>query len=230
MLVVRRILPPLSVLLALVAAAPADAAVKEIGVDDAAPLQAPGCPKNCQAIGQVTGYQSHIGKVANPYTVKRAGRITAFTIRLGKPTKKQTTFFTNLYGATPQARISILQVPKKGRDLRLVAQSEVFDLSPYLGSTPTFALERSLPITQKSIVALTIPTWAPALAVKQPRTVNWRASRNSGTCNDYSQFAAQQTLNSIRTYGCLYRTARVLYSATFVPDPKPTTPPADDGK
>jgi hypothetical protein len=217
-------------LLALGAAAPAGAKVKEVGVDEALPLTAAGCPKDCFVLDQVTGYQASIGKIKNPYTVKRKGRITAFTIALGKTTKKQTASFVQRYGAMPQARISILQVPKKGRDLTLTAQSEVFDLMPYLGSTPTFALERSLPITQKSIVALTVPTWAPALTVKEPKSVNWRASRNSGTCNDYSQFAAQQTLNSVRTFGCLYRTARVLYSATFVPDPKPTTPPDDEGK
>jgi hypothetical protein len=230
MLFVRRFIPPFILLLALGAAAPAGAKVKEIGVDESLPLTAAGCPKDCFVLDQVTGYQASIGKIKNPYTVKRKGRITAFTIALGKPNKTQTASFAQRYGTTPQARISILQVPKKGRDLKLTAQSEVINLAPYLGSTPTFALERSLPITQKSIVALTIPTWAPALAVKQPRTVNWRASRASGTCNDYSQLAAQQTLNSIRTFGCLYRTARVLYSATFVPDPKPTTPPADDGK
>jgi hypothetical protein len=228
MLVVRRFIPPLIALLALAAAAPAGAKVKEIGVDDATPLQAPGCPKNCQAVGQVTGYQSQVGKAKNPYTVKRKGRITAFTIALGKPTKKQTTFFTNLYGATPQARISILAVPKKGRDLRLTAQSEVIDLAPYLGSTPTFALERSLPITQKSVVALTVPTWAPAFSVDLGRDMAWRSSRNPERCNDVQQASAQQTINSVRKYGCVYRTARLLYSATFVPDPKPTTPPAED--
>jgi hypothetical protein len=227
---VRRTIPPIIALLALAAAAPASARVKEVGVDGAAPLQAPGCPKNCQAIGQVTGYQSSVGKSKNPYTVKRAGRITAFTIALGKPTKKQTTFFTNLYGAPPQARLSILKVPKKGRNLTLVGQSEVFDLTNYLGSTPTFALERSLPITPKSVVALTVPTWAPAFSVDLGRTMAWRSSRNENSCNDVRQPAAQQTINSVRKYKCFYRTARLLYSATFVPDPKPTTPPKTGGK
>jgi hypothetical protein len=217
------------VLSALVAAAPAGARVKEVGVDGAAPLQAPGCPKACQAIGQVTGYQSSVGKAKNPYTVKRPGRITAFTIALGKPTKKQTTFFTDLYGSPPQARLSILKVPKHGRNLTLTAQSEVFDLSPYLGSTPTFALDRSLPITPKSVVAITVPTWAPAFAVDLGRTMAWRSSRNTNSCNDVRQPAAQQTINSVRKYGCFYRTARLLYSATFVPDPKPTTPPPKNG-
>jgi hypothetical protein len=37
------------------------------------------------------------------------------------------------------------------------------------------------------------------------------------------QRAAQQTKNSVRPYGCLYRTARLLYSVTYIPDPQPTT-------
>jgi hypothetical protein len=209
--------------MALAAAAPASAApqyqVSEIGIDPGAAFQAPGCPDKCQAIGQVTGYQSRIGNKKNPYTIKRNGRITAFTIALGKPTKKQTSFFTNLYGSPPQARLSILKVPKKGRELRLTAQSEVFNLAPYLGKTPTFPLERSLDVTPKSIVAVTVPTWAPAFAVDLPRNMRWRSSRTK--CNDVQEAAAQQTINSVRKYACGYKTARLLYSATFVKDPKP---------
>jgi hypothetical protein len=225
MQIVRRSTPPLIVLLALVAAAPAAASPKyqvtEVGVDNAEKLAGPGCPDKCQAIGQVTGYQSRVGSERNPYTIKRNGRITAFTIALGKPTRKQTTFFTNLYGAPPSARLSILKVPKKGRELRLTAQSEVFNLTPYLGSKPTFALERSLDVTPKSIVALTVPTWAPAFSVDLARSMRWRSSRTK--CNDVQQPAAQQTINSVRKYACGYKTARLLYSATFVRDPKPRT-------
>src|SRR3954469_13276291 len=105
MLVVRRSIPPLIALLALGAAGPASAKPKEVGVDGAAALTAAGCPKNCQALDQVTGYQASIGKIKNPFTVKRKGRITTLTIALGKPNKKQTEFFTTRYGTTPQARL-----------------------------------------------------------------------------------------------------------------------------
>jgi hypothetical protein len=33
--------------------------------------------------------------------------------------------------------------------------------------------------------------------------------------------AAQMSLNSLRIYGCFYRTARLLYSVHFVLDPTP---------
>ena len=39
-----------------------------------------------------------------------------------------------------------------------------------------------------------------------------------------TQRATQRTIGGTRRYECRYRNARLLYSATFVPDPKPTTP------
>jgi hypothetical protein len=49
--------------------------------------------------------------------------------------------------------------------------------------------------------------------------MRWRSSRNR--CNNVEEAATQQTINSVRKYGCGYKTARLLYSATFVRDPKP---------
>jgi hypothetical protein len=226
--VVRRIIPALAALIALAAAAPAGAAVKELGNPPA--FQSPSCPTNCQAIGRVTGYQVQTGTAKNPMQVSKPGKIVAFTIALGKPNKQQTTFFTNLFGLQPQARISILKpstvkAQKSKQVATLTAQSEVFNLAPYFGSTPTFALAKPLPIAAKSIVALTVPTWAPAFAVNLGTDQAWRSSRNPAKCNDVQQFAAHQTVGSSRQYTCFYRTARLLYSATYIPDPTPTTPP-----
>jgi hypothetical protein len=211
---------------ALVAAGPAGATtVKEIGVDNSEPFQKAGCPLQCEAIGQVTGYQVQIGKAKNPDLVRRKGKVVAFTIALGKPNKKQLRFFTNLYGPTPKARISVLKLSHRNRQAKLTAQSGTFNLKPYLGSTPTFALKKALPVSRRSVIALTVPTWAPAFAVKLGRSYAWRSSRSSSACEDVQQQAAHQILNTIRSYGCFYRTARLLYSATFIPDPKPTTKP-----
>jgi hypothetical protein len=222
---VRRIALALAALALLALAALASASsVREIGVDNAEKFQKPGCPQNCEAIGQVTGYQSQVGKTKNPYVLKRKGRIVAWTIALAKPNKKQMKFFTNLYGPTPKARISVLQLSHKGRRAKLTAQSGTFNLKPYLGSTPTFSLKKALPVTKRSVIALTVPTWAPAFTVKLGKSYAWRSSRNASACNDVEQQAAHQKIGVTRAYGCFYRTARILYSADFVPDPKPTTP------
>ena len=54
--------------------------------------------------------------------------------------------------------------------------------------------------------------------------MQWRSSRASTACDDVRQNAAQDIRGSARTYGCVYKTARLLYSATYIPDPRPTTP------
>jgi hypothetical protein len=220
--VVRRILPALAALFALAAAAPASADVKELGSSTAFP--AASCPTDCQAIGQVTGYQVQIGSQKNPMQITKPGKIVAFTIALGKPNKDQTQFFNNLFGNEPEARLSILTLGHRKRRATLKAQSEIFKLSQYFGSTPTFALAKPIAVGPRDVVALTVPTWAPAFAVNLGADQAWRSSRSSENCNDVQQPAAQQTLKTTRSYSCFYRTARLLYSATYIPNPTPTTP------
>ena len=221
--IVRRIFPALVALFALTAAAPASADIKELGMQSPFPPAA--CPADCQAIGQVTGYQVQTGATKNPVQISKPGKIVAFTIALGKPNEEQTQFFNNLFGAEPQARMSILRLGHRKRRATLRAQSQVFKLAPYFGSTPTFALPKPIPVGPRDVVALTVPTWAPAFAVNLGADQAWRSSRSSENCNDVQQPTAQQTLNTTRSYSCFYRTARLLYSATYIPNPTPTTPP-----
>jgi hypothetical protein len=224
MAIVRRLLIALAALCVLAFAAPAYAVVREIGVPTDSPFPDASCPDNCQAIGQVTGYQVEIGKARNPFAIHRPGTLVAFTIRLGKPNAQQTQFFTNLFGGTPQVRLAILKpVPKSHTNASVLqAQSEIFKLAPYLGSTPTFALAKPIKVQPGEIVAITVPTWAPAFAVGLEANQAWRSSRSKSSCNS-QQSAAQQTLGGSRSYQCLFRTARLLYSVTYIPTPKPTT-------
>ena len=216
----RRIAILLACAGALVAAAPANAEVRELGVSADYPLPDPSCPADCAAIGHVSGYPVQIGSVKNPFLVNEPGKIVAFTIRLAQPDDQQMAFFTGLFGAQPQVRLSILKPARTKRRHRLQAQSEVINVQNYLGSSPTFALKTPLPIAKRSVVALTVPTWVPAFAVNQPNDSAWRFSRQN--CDDAQEPAAQQTVGSLRTYACFKRTARPVYSVTFIPDPQPT--------
>ena len=47
-----------------------------------------------------------------------------------------------------------------------------------------FPLAKSIPVKKGWVVALTVPTWAPALAVGLGADTSWRASRGKGTCED----------------------------------------------
>ncbi|MBX5470024.1 MAG: hypothetical protein IRZ21_09020 [Thermoleophilaceae bacterium] len=214
---------PLAVAAALALPSTASARVIELG--GSLPAAAPSCPASCQAIGRVSGYQAKVGSVRHPFQVKTRGKIVAFSITLGKPKASQVDFFNKLFGGPPQVRLSILRHETRNR-YRLTGQSDVFQLDQYFGSTPTFALTRPLTVKKGYIVALTVPTWAPAFAVNLGKDQIWRSSRDPKRCDDVQQQAAQDVRGSLRTYGCLYKTARLLYSATFVPQPQPTvTPP-----
>jgi hypothetical protein len=223
---IKALIPAFALFLLLAGSADGANRIREVGGYPDLPFPPAGCPSNCQAVGHVTGYQVQIGSARNPYMIKRNGKIVAFTIRLGKPDAQQTQFFTNLFGGAPQARLTLLKKPKRDRkktnDLRLVAQSGLFELDKYLGSSPTFALANPLDVTPGTIVALTVPTWAPSFAINLGSDQAWRSSRGPEDCDGTSQ-VAQQTVGAVRSYDCFYRTARLLYSATFIPDPKPTT-------
>lgn len=190
------------------------------------------CPDNCQAIGQVSGFQIHQGTRKNPYRLRSYGKVVAFTIKLGKPNASQTQFFNKLFGGPPQVMLTVLRPykPARGQPRQpdkyvLVGVSPLYDLQNYFGSEPTFALPRPLTIKPSYVVGLTVPTWAPAFAVNLGDDMQWRSSRDPKACDDVRQDAAHDIRGSARTYGCVYKTARLLYSVTYVADPKPTTAP-----
>ena len=211
----------LSLLGALVLPAVADARVVEVGFTS--PRPAASCPQNpCQAVGRVSGYQVSQGSRRDPYRVMERGKIVAFTLTLGRPTAAQARFFSRLFAGRPLARISVVR-EERGGNHRLEDQSEVFELSPYFGSSPTFALNRPLRVGRGAIIALTIPTWAPAFAIRLGRDEAWRSSRRRDRCDDVRQSVALQVRGRRRVFGCVYRTARLLYTATFVPEPQRTS-------
>ena len=211
------------------AAAPAGAAIKEVGIDNGERFQTPSCPTDCSALARVTGYQVQVGRSKNPYQINRRGKIVAFTIALGKPSRRHQRFFETTYGGAPQVRLSILRLGRRNREATLVGQSEVFNVEDYLGSAPQFALNRPLRVGPRHVVALTVPTWAPAFATDLSASNAWRAPRNPRDCEDLDTPVMHQTIGTVRAYRCFYRTARVLYSASFIPDPKPTTTTRSDG-
>jgi hypothetical protein len=221
----RGTLPLLAVLVLLALAPAAQARVVELGSDSTPAVEA-SCPEDCQGIGRVSGYMGRAGGRSDPYLIRRDGKVVAFTITLGRPDQEQTEFFTNLYGGPPQVRLSILRKGKTRKTRlthRLLRQSDLFRVDRYFGSSPTFALDEPLDVERGNIVALSVPTWAPAFGVNLPRSNWWRSSRRRGDCDNVSQRAAQQFVGGLRMYGCTYFRARLLYTVTYIPDPRETT-------
>ncbi len=210
----------------LLAAAPGTAEAKVLGAAKAGPAS---CPENCLVEAKVTGFHTWIGRQKNPFRVPAHGKIVAWSIKLGSPAPEDRRFFTSRFGA-PQARISILKPLKirKGRrtkvKYKLLRQSPVQMLQPFFGTTTTFGLSQRLKVRKGNIVALTLPTWAPAFAVGQ--SAKWRASRvptkARGPCTSKQGFAnveagdAHTVKGSQRKYGCVYKGARLLYTARFI--------------
>jgi hypothetical protein len=232
-----------AVLATVVGAGSAGAALRVVVLGAAAPAT-PSCPTTCQAIGKTTGFQTSITGARNPFVVSFRGRVVAWSIKTGAPSTKPNPnndnqsdfdFFTKTFGGSPKARISVLKPimkkVKQGKPIyKLKSQSPVEDLSGYLGQTTTFTLDTPLRVKPNNIVALTVPTWAPAFAINQSANTRWQASRKKGKCNETADILAgtpQDAQGSLRAYGCSYNTARLLYSATVVADPnqKPAKPP-----
>jgi hypothetical protein len=224
-------------------------AAPRIIVLGAATPAVPSCPTSCQAVGKTTGFQTSITGSKSPFVVQARGRVVAWSIKTGAPSTKPNPnndnqsdldFFNKTFGGVPKARISVLKPImssiRAGKPIyKLKAQSPVEDLSAFLGQTTTFTLDTPLRVKPNNVVALTVPTWAPAFAINQSANTKWQASRKKGKCNDTADILAgtpQDALGSQRSYGCTYNTARLLYSATVVADPSqaPAKPPAKQPK
>lgn len=210
-----------AVLGALLLAAPASARIIEVG--QTATPAAPTCPANpCLAVSRTTGYQAKVVDSRAAFVIPRNGRIVAFTISLGKPNKRQIDFFDGNFGAA-SAGITIL---RRGERLfsRVVAASPIYPLKNYFGQTVQFAFPRALDVERGQVVALTVPTWAPALTGLLDDGSSWRASRPLDGCDDTARQTAQQTPGALTQYRCLYK-ARLTYSATLITKPQPNVAP-----
>jgi hypothetical protein len=212
----------LSVALGLILPAVAPARLTEVGViPETTPATVPSCPGSpCLAVSRTTGFQVKIGTNRRPLTAPRAGSVVAWTISLGKPTATQIKFFDANEGGEPEAALAILRpVAKPNLAYRLVAQSPTIKLKAYFGKTAQFPLERSIVIRKGDIVALTVPTWAPALALGFGKDTSWRASRARKQCSSTSSQSTHTQIGSTIQYVCLYQTARLTYSATLISTP-----------
>ena len=211
-----------SILLVLALPAVAPAKLTEVGVIGVTnPVTVPSCPASpCLAVSRTTGFQVKVARVRNPMGVPREGRIVAWTITLGKPNSTQIKYFNANEGGVAEAAIAVLRPQRKPNlTYKLVAQSPLLKLQPYFGKTAEFPLETTIAVKKGDEIALTVPTWAPALALGFGNDTSWRASRPRKQCTSTNTQTAHTQLNSSIQYYCLYQTARLTYSATLISTP-----------
>jgi hypothetical protein len=224
MLHMNRLLTAIPAGCALALALPAGslATLTEVGVIPATtPATVPSCPTpSCLAVSRTTGFQVKVEAAHNPVSAPRDGTVVAWTISLGKPSTTQIKFFNANEGGPASAGIAILRAQKSPKlSYKLVAQSPIVQLTPYFGMTAQFPLTTTLPVKKGDVVALTVPSWAPALALGFGKATSWRASRAKGQCTTTGSQTADVQAGSTVQYYCLYQTARLTYSATLISTP-----------
>jgi hypothetical protein len=226
----KRILLLTSAVLLLALAPSASARVVELGAG--ATAATPSCPGTtsdpCAAVVRMTGIQGRsAGGPKNPFYIRRDGYIVAFTVTLSKPTADQIEFFNTNFGTPPQVHLSVLRKGDKRKtrlNYRLVGESENFKLDKFYGSSPTFVLSKPLRVKKTNWLGITVPTWAPMFAHNLTGSDWWRASRTKDSCEppkSLDQFALEN-LHDINVFGCTYHKERLLFTATYVPDPHVT--------
>lgn len=208
------------------AASTASAKTYELGAtDDASTVS---CPDRCFVVTHTTALQVRTGTVRYPTTAPASGRVVAFTLQLGSLTERQIHRLNLTYGGTARVQLTVLRPQARpARSFEVVATTGIFKVQPFLGTTVQFPLKTSLAVKKGDVVALTVPTWAPVLAVDLPTENSWRASRD-GNCGDLLTQTAQSTVGNATQYKCLYQTVRVTYTATLVSTPVPPRAPAED--
>jgi hypothetical protein len=212
-----------TVALALAWPAVAPATLAEVGVipPTTTPETVPSCPASpCLAVSRTTGFQVKVAKNTTLMSAPRAGSVVAWTIMLGKPNSTQIKFFNANEGGAAEAGIAILRAQKSPNlTYKLIASSPTVKLQPYFGKTAQFPLERTITVKKGDIVALTVPTWAPALALGFGKDTSWRASRTKSQCASTSAQSTHTAIGTPVQYFCLYQTARLTYSATLISTP-----------
>lgn len=195
----------------------AAAAVVEIGpTGEGGKPSCPGDP--CQVVSRTFGYQAKLGDQRDIFRAPSDGRVVAWSITLGDPGKNQRAFFESRLGGAASAGIAVLR-PGPRLTARVLARSPIKRLTPHLGQTVQFPLVRSLRVRKGHIVALRVPTWAPALQLGLERSSSWRASRKSKPrerCLDTARQTARVDVGRLTGFECRYPTARLTYSATMV--------------
>jgi hypothetical protein len=194
------------------------------------PVIAPVCPagvstSNCTIIlTRVTALQTIRDGSTYPTRVTQPGTITAFTVGLSSLSTNKSTnnsiihYLDTTYGGTSRVALTVL-APGGGKKTqwrwKVVAQTPIYHVQPYLGSVVRIPLDTSLPVSKGDVVALTTPTWAPVLSIDlNSKSFAYRQSRTSNCNHPPASSQAQVTVGRNTSYGCDYPGTRVEYSAT----------------
>jgi hypothetical protein len=205
--------------------ASASATTQNLGTAAAPSSTRPSCPGlPCQALTRTTGFQAAVAGAHNAMVVHLAGWVVSWTITLAKPTAEEVSFFDQLTGGPPQAALVTLRQGSNYR-FRVVGVTPTIALTPLLGQTKVMTLAEPLAVLPGEVLGLSVPTWAPALALGLSGATAWRASRAHGNCGDVTTPTYEIHTGGLGRFQCVYRNGRLTYGATITSTPpRPTAP------
>ena len=122
--------------------------------------------------------------------------------------------------AGPRARGSPCCAPAQAATARVAGKSPIQRLEPCFGRAVKFPLGRSLRPQGLRDRADRADVGA-GPGGRLGNDTSWRASRGRGSCQETGRQTAQMRLGHLSRDECLYRTARLTYSATLIPTPRP---------
>jgi hypothetical protein len=194
------------------------------------PLVAPVCPPNVKptnckiVLTRVTALETMRDGIAYPTRVKRAGRITNFTVGLSQLSSNKSTQasyikgLNSTYGGAARVGITVLrQGPWKRGQYRwtAVTSSPMYLVRPYLGSVVQIPLTTTIEVKPGEAIALTTSTWAPVLSIDvNSRQFAYRQSRIYNCPIPPTSSQAQLTAGLVTNYACNYPGTRLEYSAS----------------
>jgi hypothetical protein len=192
----------------------AGGAAEHFGLGGVSGSVAPSCPAApCDVVTRTTGFQASIGGHHLTMVVGSAGRVTSWNIALSAPTAAEISYFDGAADGPASAGLVALR-HTTGYHFRVIAASPIVALMPYFGRTTSFTLKRPLSVHSGDILALTVPTWAPALGLGLDSGTAWRASRPADACKKLFIQTAATSDGAVTTSECVYSTARLAYGAT----------------
>jgi hypothetical protein len=225
--------------LAVLAPAAAWAQTVQLG-QTTTPVIAPSCPtgvtlNGCKIVlARTTALQLSSDSVLNPTRVNQEGWVVAFTVGLSRlvanPAKRASIIkgLDSEFGGPPELALTVL-APGPKNTYTVAAESPTFQVTPFLGQVleqpmslpPRFSSFTALHVLRGDVIGLTVPTWAPVLALDLPGTqFSYRQSRRANCNNAAATETAQTKVGVTGGYGCYYSGTRVEYSATEITDTK----------
>ena len=207
---------------------PAAASAKIIEIGEVAAEPTPSCPTSpCEVISRTTAFQTRaIGKRATCSSRRRTAASSPGRSRSARPETKQ----QQVLRGEPRRRRAGRHHRAQGRAIasygRVLGAEPAADAHAVLRPDGPVPAHHVAARQQGLVVALTVPTWAPALGARPgPRQRLEGEPRHRRLRRHPDAERADRPATTSRRYKCAYRTARLTYSATLITTPKPPEPP-----